>query len=131
LSLSIVLVLVGPLATVVSIALFAILHVGSVTGTSMEPTLNHGDFVIALRRLPFMRIRRGSVVLVQPNQSGSGVWVKRVVAVSGEEYLTRIAEFSNPYLRETYRERFDADGKQVTRVPPDTVFIRGDSPGCN
>ena len=128
-SLSIAFVLIGPVVVVLSVVFLTVLDIATITGTSMEPTLRQGDFVIALRRLRFVPIRRGCIVFVRPDRPGSRVWIKRVVATSGEDYVTRLSEFSSLSLRQAYRGRFDPSGQQVVHVPLECVFIRGDSPG--
>ncbi len=63
----------------------------SVTGTSMEPTLRHGDRILVRRRRP-ADVRRGDIaVLAAPDAAQGPEWhclgwhVKRVVALPGDQ----------------------------------------------
>jgi Signal peptidase, peptidase S26 len=129
LSLAIALVVLGPSLFVAFAVLAIFTRVVAVIGSSMEPTFRHGDILIALRRLHFLPVWRGAVVLVRGDPHGR-MWLKRAVAVSGDEYVSRLTDFSDPYWRAHYRQRFDANGRQVTSVQPGEIFIRGDSPSA-
>lgn len=60
-----------------------------VTGGSMEPGLEAGDVLVAVRHRP-RRIRRGDVVVVEHPSRGGLEVVKRVVGVPGDRVEGRV-----------------------------------------
>ncbi|MFI6732421.1 S26 family signal peptidase [Nonomuraea sp. NPDC050451] len=88
----------------------------TVSGPSMEPAYESGDRVL-VRRVPFARVRRGQVVLIERDRIPAHVqWeepdfiIKRAVAVPGDP--VRPVEF--PGLAET-------------AVPPGNLLVLGDN----
>jgi signal peptidase I len=104
----------------------------SMSGTAMEPTLGHGDPIVA-REIGGSEVARGDVVVVEvPSQTPgeSMSVVKRVVAVAGDEIDAAGGEIlidgrpaDEPYL---------APGtvtENITRqeIPARHVFVLGDN----
>jgi signal peptidase I len=81
--------LVGPLATLLAaiiLIFFVLFETATVSGPSMVPTLLNGDYVLATKGDPDPH--RGDVVLLNMLNPKTGVreeWVKRVVAIPGDE----------------------------------------------
>lgn len=103
------------------------LHVVTVVGTSMEPSLSHGDRVL-VRRCGVTRIARGDVVVLNADRplgwpDGRPIvlgprkslitMIKRVAALPGETLPDHLREA--PALR------------TGTVVPPDAVVVLGDN----
>lgn len=72
-----------------AILLFAFLRVGYVSGRSMEPLLQDGDLVVALRFPGYLAcVKSGDLVLAEPPIGAGGeggVVVKRVRGIEGGE----------------------------------------------
>jgi signal peptidase I len=118
------------LAATVSLALLSIasgawwLHrhlvVVTVQGTSMEPTLRHGERVL-VRRASITAIRTGQVVVVAPGKPAGplspdySMWmIKRLLAAPGDPVPRREV----PIL----------DSVPETTVPPGQMVVIGDNP---
>lgn len=57
-----------------------------VEGDSMLPTLAHGDWVLAVRpRFSWNQLRRGDIVVLLRPGGNSGVSIKRVIGLPGED----------------------------------------------
>ena len=92
----------------------------TVHGDSMEPTLHHGQQILARRAGARARVRPGDVVVfrlspmqVQLQASERLVHrVKRVAAVAGDPVPTWLAHL---------------DGGHIDRVPPGCVVVAGDN----
>lgn len=107
-----------------------------VDGESMSPALRDGDRVLMLRRVLWLRRRRGQIVVVRPSGAESGVdddetrFIKRLVGLPGDRLTTRLEEL-NEWLREDHARHYDRDGKRTWDVPSDHIFVRGDAPGSD
>src|SRR5262245_32728297 len=86
-------ILVVIFITTICIRMF--LLVITVQYSSMSPTLEHGDRVIAIRRLPKSWLRKGQIVLIWPLPGvrlpvpadyQEPPYIKRIIAVSGETF---------------------------------------------
>ncbi|MCD6422303.1 signal peptidase I [bacterium] len=112
-----------------------------VIGTSMEPTLINGQIVKFVRYLPNRPIHRGDIVAFSNektlDEKGRRVsYVKRVVALPGEEVLLRDGfitvngkVLNEPYIslkKATYSESFLPECRKV-QVPQDSYFVLGDN----
>lgn len=125
-------VLSSTIYTLAIVAAFAILtavlwmQVLRIYGTSMTPTLNEGNIVVAVKG---GKCRHGDVVGVY---YGSKLLVKRCIATAGE--WVNIDEKGNvyvnnelqdePYLKEKAQGECDID--LPYQVPEDTIFVMGD-----
>ena len=71
-----------------------VFRVAHVTGSSMEPTLNHGDMVVLNRLIYlFASPRAGDIVAFPYPENPSEFYIKRVVGVPGDIIDLRNGEF--------------------------------------
>jgi peroxiredoxin/signal peptidase I len=85
---------------------------------SMFPTLQAGDRLLAMRHWPANRLRKGQVVILAVSP-GDDLYIKRVVALSGEIYQTSITNL-------TAGAQF-AHVKHKWHIPPEHFFVCGDN----
>lgn len=117
------LIVVAASAVLISILMLPALQV---TGTSMEPTLEDGDIVLASRVSTF---RRGDIIAFYYNNK---VLLKRVVGLPGDQ-LTIDADgnvyvngnlLDEPYITE--KSRGECDIEFPFQVPDGRYFVLGD-----
>ncbi len=107
------------------------LQTSVVTGSSMEPSLTHGQRLV-LSKLAYLKTspERGDVVVFDPPQNaGSIPLIKRVIALPGEQVWAsdgavwvdemRLVE---PYIKEALHYGFE-----VITVPENHYFVLGDN----
>jgi signal peptidase I len=127
-------VLVDILETLLlSVALFILIDAVSarikIDGTSMEPNLHHGEFVIVSKiNYRLGEPERGDVVVFDFPRNITKEYIKRVIGLPGEQvriqggkvYINGI-ELSEPYLQiePQYEGQWD--------VPENTLFVLGDN----
>lgn len=108
----------------------------TIEGTSMSPTLEPGDRIVAIRWGHPSLLRKGSIVLVSPISSGSSEidlfgdeppFIKRIVAVSGDVVISSLDEIDESN-RLNVEAQYDAEGERMWFVPAGHVFFRGDAP---
>lgn len=97
-----------------------------ITGTSMTPTLEQGEYVVAIKGSKFntadvVAINFGSRVLVKRVIAGPGQWVN--VKDTGEVTVDGHA-LNEPYLTE--RAKGKCDIQLPYQVPDDCYFVMGD-----
>lgn len=133
------------------ILLRTFLLVVTVQYSSMSPTLEHGDRVIAMRKTPKSWLYKGRIVLIWPVPGiripvpasyQEPPYIKRIVAVSSETYMLAPDEKRVSYLKQgttISSETFVStpDGKGLSLISPDHpktwdipakhVFVRGDN----
>lgn len=107
-----------------------------VLGSAMYPTLKDGDLVTFDTRAYLDHApQRGDIVLFVPPDESSRLFIKRIIAIPGDQLLiingvVRINGHvvTESYLPEpwTYNNSWPADGKPVL-VPPDQYFVMGDN----
>lgn len=110
------------------LAIRTLLIVITVQGQSMAPTLEDGDRVLALRPLRRRWIQKGQIVLFkqadldeEADVSFLSVHIKRVVALSGEQYHSSV----NPL---GYNEYVTGEGQAyIWHIPQDYLFVCGDN----
>lgn len=102
-----------------------------ISGKSMIPALYDGDKVVVEKVSTYIgSVRRGEIVILDPGDKGTGIYIKRIVGlpgelleVSGGKVLINGNAIEEKYLREgTYT---DIDMKLT--VPDDCVFVMGDN----
>jgi signal peptidase I len=110
--------------------LFRMAHV---TGSSMEPTLNHGDMLV-LNRLGwlFSGPREGDVVAFPSRLDPSDNLIKRVIGLPGDRidlidgaFYINDNRLEDEFSQERIAPRWDAEFPLV--VPEGTVFVLGDN----
>ena len=116
-----------------SVVLFFLINAVSarirIDGSSMEPNLHHGEFVIVSKlNYRFGEPERGDVVVFDFPHNLTQEYIKRVIGLPGDH--VRIAEgdvyingvlLSEPYL--TIKPEYEGDWQ----VPEDTLFVLGDN----
>jgi signal peptidase I len=127
-------VLVDILETLLlSVVLFVMINAVSarirIDGSSMEPNLHHGEFVIVSKvNYRLGEPERGDVVVFDFPRNITKEYIKRVIGLPGEEILIEDGvvyvngvELTEPYLMMEPRY----EGEWV--VPADTLFVLGDN----
>ena len=117
---------------------------------SMSPTIVSGDRIVGEKDSRLLRdLRRGDVVIFRPVADEGEVWVKRVIALAGDEismhdgvlrlngrdleYHARKADRADGVLEERHPDgtRYEVTaghGEFASRfVPPDCCFVLGDN----
>ena len=118
----------------IAIAIFIVIFViqpVKVEGTSMQPRLVDQERIFVNRFIyRFEDIRRGDIVVFWYPRDTNKSFIKRVVAVPGDELEIRLGSvFVNgesvqePYLNEEFR---DHQSYRKTIVPPEQYFVLGD-----
>ena len=122
----------------------------AVNGESMESTIHDGELLIANRfsalsdiGLSFSKIRRGDIVILRPPNNNSKYFIKRVIALPGEEILFEDGEvyirneeypqgamLIEPYLAEQNKKKTflpSSTRKKRFKVPAESYFVMGDN----
>ncbi|MBP2058038.1 signal peptidase I [Lactobacillus colini] len=113
----------------------------TVSGTSMQPTFESGDRVIALRN---SKLQRGDIVILKAPDEPGALYIKRVIGTPGDSlkyqndklYING-KEVKEPYLTkgkkefnskgQLYTENFSLQSKHLGKsVPKDSYFVMGD-----
>lgn len=101
-----------------------------VDGSSMEPTLHHGNrlFVFRLGYEP----SNGDIVVFEPRGDQNRYYIKRVIAVEGQtvdikngEVYVDGEQLPEQYISEKIRSEYP--GQYPQTVPQDCVFVLGDN----
>lgn len=99
----------------------------TVEGESMQPTLVHGDIIIAFRIYPRTWIRRHQIVLLSPSMDQNNIMVKRVVGIGGDTVMRdHDLHYSELYL-EKYSNNVFNDKVIQYHVPQGCIFVVGDN----
>jgi signal peptidase I len=112
-----------------------------VDGQSMYPTLNDRDVVFVEKVSTLWdKYSRGSIVIFETHNAKNDIYIKRVIAVAGDELEVRDGkvyvngeEIEEEYLREgttTEPERFMQENR-IYKVPEDCIFVMGDNRGSS
>jgi signal peptidase I len=98
-------------------------------GHAMEPTLQDGERLIALKNIN--RLERGQVVIFRYPQDVSKSFVKRIVGLPGEEVAIKDGrvfidgqEIDEPYVA---AENRSADTREPRAIPDGEYFVLGDN----
>ncbi len=101
-----------------------------VVGTSMEPNLHDGQYLI-VDKISYRlgKIQRGDVIVFEPPNRPGEDYVKRVIALPGELVEVRNGQvFVNGQpLDEPYVARPGGYSMKPRRVGPDELFVLGDN----
>lgn len=102
-------------------------------GDSMHPTLREGDRILANGAVDYSRRdpQRFEVVVFESPTDARRSWVKRVVGLPGETVELRDGALLVDGVEQRTPFLHAHEGAQMAprRVPPDTVFVLGDSLG--
>jgi signal peptidase I len=115
----------------ITIFLFhTVFFLGIIPSASMEPTLDIGAGVFAVKTSP-SSLQRGDVIVFHPPVKGSEkqVWIKRVIGLPGDTVHVKHHEvyvngnlLNEPYVNGT------ADYENATyKIPKGSVFVMGDN----
>ena len=118
------------IATAIFIVIFVVQPV-KVEGTSMQPRLVDQERIFVNRFIyRFSNIRRGDVVVFWYPRDRSKSFIKRVLAVPGDEIEIQHGRVyidgqrvNEPYLKPEY---LDHDSYPRAIIPPDKYFVLGD-----
>lgn len=131
---------VAALALILYFAITFALQTVHVIGSSMYPTVQDQDYLVALK-LPyrFHAPERGDIIIMRSPYNPSQDFIKRVVGVPGDQVLIRNGhtyinghELCEPYLRPgvdgvwTNDANWPASG-QAVRLGSDQYFVMGDN----
>jgi signal peptidase I len=127
-------VLIDILETLIlSVILFFLINAVSarikIDGSSMEPTLHNGEFVLVSKlNYKFGEPERGDVIVFDFPQNITQEYIKRVIGLPGE--TVRIEDgkvyIDGKYLKETYIQTSPRYQGEWT-VMEDTLFVLGDN----
>lgn len=102
----------------------------TVEGSSMVPTLHDGDMLIVDKiSYRFTAPKRGDIVIFKYPGDMRENFVKRIIAVSGDEIEIKNGEVyvNGKRLVEDYIEAKTQTGFNDSIVPPGTIFVLGDN----
>lgn len=115
----------------------ATLQTYRVYGASMEPNLQHGQYLLISKavyfqagsRYLFHPPRRGEVVVFRLNKTQETVYIKRIIGLPGETVEVRDGKVlvNGRALAEPYLTRHPAYAFSPRVVPPGTYFVLGDN----
>ena len=127
-------VLVDILETLLlSVVLFFLINAVSarirIDGSSMEPNLHHGEFVIVSKiNYRFSEPERGDIVVFDFPRNITQEYIKRIIGLPGEQVVIEEGklfvdgvQLFEPYLK--MEPRYEG----VWVVPEDTLFVLGDN----
>ena len=125
--------LVGSVLLVVLVFTFVIRLIG-VDGSSMEPTLKHGDRLLVLNSLWYDDYRYGDIVVLRKDSFMEEPIVKRVIATEGQtvniDFSEGIVYVDDVALEEDYINDYTylEEGTEFPlTVPKGSVFVLGDN----
>jgi signal peptidase I len=101
-----------------------------VVGTSMEPNLHTGEYLIvdkiSYRLSP---PQRGDVIVFEPPVNAEGDYVKRIIGLPGELVEVRNGQIliNGKPIKEPYVVRPASYSMDARRVGPDELFVLGDN----
>ena len=119
---------------VLALAIFALLQVAvqnfRVEGSSMEPSIHEGQYILVNKAVYFFRFpERGEVIILHaPNTSGQD-YIKRVIGIPGDtvEVSKGVVYLNGTPLAEPYIKEPPAYILSRCQVPPEHYFVLGDN----
>ena len=125
--------LVGSVLLVVLIFTFVVRLIG-VDGSSMEPTLKHGDRLLVLNSLWYDDYRYGDIVVLRKDTFMEEPIVKRVIATEGQtvdiDFDEGVVYVDDVALEEDYINDYtylEVGTEFPLTVPQGSVFVLGDN----
>jgi signal peptidase I len=115
------------------------LYIVIIKGASMYPTFMSGDRVLVLRYWPARWLKRGQILIGFPlsELAGQGInivervfIIKRVIGLPGDTLVTSILDLPD-FERPLWLDQHNDDGQRVWHIPPQHVFVKGDSVGTD
>ena len=118
-------------AAIILVFLFLFMWPVKLQGSSMEPTLNDGDFICMSRFFVQMQwYERGDIIVFQYNEDGRMRTVlKRIIAIEGD-HIRLLADGSIELNGEIQTESYTdepTNGLVDMTIPQGTVFVLGDN----
>uniref|UniRef100_A0A4Y8Q3F8 Signal peptidase I n=2 Tax=Paenibacillus athensensis TaxID=1967502 RepID=A0A4Y8Q3F8_9BACL len=127
-------------STLVAVGVVLLLHrfgfyLSAVSGSSMQPTLQDGEWLLVNKAVTYMHEpRRGDVVIVSEPQEERAkthpFLVKRVVAVAGDRVEVRggLLWINGEALTEAYADSpIEGSDMSAVTVAPGRLFVMGDN----
>jgi signal peptidase I len=98
---------------------------------SMEPTLKHGDRLLAICPWPKKWLRKGQVVIIRSNLIQADALeitylVKRVIGLPGEKLITKLIDLDET-RQVLYKDQYDEKGEHLWHIPDGYFFVLGDN----
>lgn len=124
--------------TIVGVAVFVIVYlfIGQpleITGTSMEPTLDNGEMIIAEKMTSRLdKLERGDIVVFKQPENPNIFVIKRIVGLPGETLtLSEKSVYINGSMLEedyvkTHQALLTAQDKDI-EIPQNSYFLMGDN----
>ena len=115
------------------------LYIITIKGTSMHPALAPGDRVLVLRHWPGHWLKRRQILIGFPpsafvNKATDALEqsfiIKRVIGLPGDTLVTFISDLPE-FERPLQLGQHSDDGQRVWHIPPQHVFVKGDSVGTD
>ncbi|MFO7246076.1 MAG: signal peptidase I [Thermaerobacter sp.] len=101
-----------------------------VQGSSMEPTLHHGDRLLVNKiAYRFGTPQRGDIVVFHAPFGDTRDYIKRVIAGPGDRIRIEdgVPYVNGERLEEPYVLRYDDTSMPEMVIPPGSVFVMGDN----
>ncbi len=119
--------------TILSIVFSVFFRIISVSGTSMQPTLDDSDIVVVNSLANTHEI--GDVVIIRMGEDDDPLIIKRIIATQGQtvsiDYNTKTLTVDGKKITEPYiSEMFKSEKNEIDypyTVPADHVFVLGDN----
>lgn len=127
-------IMVGAVLAIILNVFFVNIYV--VPSSSMEPTLNVGDYMLSVPAIDNKETpERGDIIVFTPpaswKQPEGTIFVKRVIAVGGDtvECCTTDGKVkvNNQPIDESYMKNTNGNKNYSLHVPKGTVFVLGDN----
>ena len=115
------------------------LYVITIKGPSMYPALVPGDRVLVLRHWPAHWLKRGQILIGFPpfafadkatDALERSFIIKRVIGLPGDTLVTFLSDLPE-FERLLRLSQHSDDGQRVWHIPPQHVFVKGDSVGTD
>ncbi len=101
-----------------------------ITGSSMEPTLNHNSWVI-INKLPYIisKPKRGDIIIFTLPNSEDSYMIKRIIAIENDiiQVVNGIIYINESLLQEKYIKNNPNSNFPKKLVPSNSVFVLGDN----
>jgi signal peptidase I len=125
----------------VAILLRSLFYIAIVEGDSMRPNFVEGQQVLVIRWWPYKCLRKGNVIATSIGNTSwiaenqikydvNGVYIKRVIGLSGDEITTNLFDLPEIYRSKLFRF-FNKNNMRVWKVPPNHYFIKSDYIGLD
>lgn len=113
-----------------------------VQGTSMFPALHDGDWVLVFRYWPHLWLRRGQIVLVQPESSrvlpgsvgtkaGRTLFIKRIAGMPGNKVVRYEQELGVRAFALSVPGVAQVPSGLTYDIPPGHIFVQSDNPSLS